>query len=109
LVSLTSDRYDPSGCRSVLMILTFRSGPFDIFSVMTSPGLGGAEEASLPPPWARANPMAAETPNTPAQTHRFQNHRIMADSVQRHPASVRDGGKSRSVAAKYIGFSDFAG
>jgi hypothetical protein len=26
-------------------------------------------------------------PNTPAQTHRFENHRVMADSIQ-HPSRV---------------------
>jgi hypothetical protein len=120
--SLTSDRYDPSGCFSVLRILTCRGEPFWKFRVITSPTLGGPAGASLPP-WARARPTTAEIPNTPAQTHRFQNQRIMADSVQ-HPSragsttgraeSVRhaqwseDCG-SRSLATNYIGFSGFAG
>jgi hypothetical protein len=79
-MSLTSDWYEPSGWRSVLTILTFFSGPFSNFSVMTSPTLGGAAGASLPAP--SASPTAAVIPNTPVQAHRFQIHRFMADSVQ---------------------------
>jgi hypothetical protein len=121
-MSLTSDRYDPSGCFSVLRILTCRGEPFSKFRVITSPILGGPAGAFLPP-WAQARPTAAEIPNTPAQTHRFQNQRIMADSVQHpsragstteHAESVRraqwseDCG-SRSLATNYIGLSGFAG
>jgi hypothetical protein len=85
-MSLTSDWYDPSDCRSVLMILTCFSGPFSNLSVMTSPTFGGAGWASLPAP--SASPTAAVIPNTPVQTHRFQTHRFMADSVQHaYPAS----------------------
>jgi hypothetical protein len=79
-MSLTSDWYDPSSRRSVLTILTFFSAPLSKRSVMTSPTFGGVGEASLPAP--SASPTAAVIPNTPVQTHRFQTHRFMADSVQ---------------------------
>jgi hypothetical protein len=79
-MSLTSDWYDPSGSRSVFTILTFFSAPLSKRSVMTSPTFGGVGEASLPAP--SASPTAAVIPNTPVQTHRFQTHRFMADSVQ---------------------------
>jgi hypothetical protein len=120
-VSLTSERYVPSGCFSDFSTFTWRSEPLANLRVMTSPTLGTPWGMS-PPLGAADRPTATVAPTTPAHTHRFQNHRIMADSVRSgtvagapgagtaNPFASRPAGVAEaSVPGVRIGLPGFAG
>lgn len=81
LRSRTSDRYEPSGCRSDLRTLTVRSRPSWNRKVITSPTLGGGGGASIRPPWAQAKPAAAAIPpmasNQPRRNNQRNNQRFI--------------------------------
>ena len=81
LVSLSSERYIPSGCFSDFMTLNWRSPLPSMFREMTVPTFGGPS----PSPRPVAIPTVTVAPARAAHIHRLLNHRVMAICLRAVP------------------------